>query len=204
MGRTFIGLACLVFGISFSAAASQQMTADEWGELGNELLVTDQKIQGEWSERQKWDGWICDGFYHYKLFLTAGIKDVDFELTDKGYVLVSAEVKDIYARADGGYRSKATMCMPSVGWLGIGITWGRLKSEAHFGEGGEMKDLRLKILSTEIGEIKLGKYAPAWFEKFVTGVANRTLSMVWNSRLGTWLSDKISEVARKKIAERGR
>jgi hypothetical protein len=190
----WLGLFAVVSTSSFALE-----TSAAWGQLGNDFLWSNQKIEGEWKERQDWKGWVCDGFYKYNVQLSADVSKVDFDLTDKGYIIVTAELSNLVAKADGAYRSKATLCLPAGGKLGVAAPWAKLKSEVHFGQSGDMQDISLKILSTEVGRMEMGKLFPTWFEDFFTGVVNRALTVVWNSKMGNWLSAKITETAKKKI-----
>lgn len=205
MGRTAIALWCLFIGFSVAAKSKPKplLSSEEWGQMGNDFLFENQRFDKEWVERQNWDSWLCNSFYSYKVSLSVGVRDVQIDLGENG-AIITANVENIYARANGSYRSQATLCVPTGGWLGAAIPWGKLKSEVHFGDSGDLKDIRLKILSTEIDRIQMGRYVPVWFEDFFTGVVNRSLSVVWNSKLGSWLSEKITQVVRKKIAERSR
>jgi hypothetical protein len=186
-------------GLSFSAQAKKKTLDGFWGEW-EKFEWTDQKFDGKWKEKQTWKGRLCTGSYQYTTFLKIGVKRVDFDLKE-GYGVVTADVENIYARAEGNYRSSATFCVPAGGWLGASIPWGRLKTEVHFDESGELKNARLKIVSTQVGRIEMGRYVPAWFEDFFTGVVNRALVVVWNSKLGSWLSEKVTEQARKKLED---
>lgn len=202
MKRYSFALVCLFIGVS--GLSFGQLKADEWGKLGNDFQWSHQKISGDWQESQNWDGWFCNGYYNYKIHLTAELKKVDLELTDEGFMVATADVANIFAKVDGKYRSKTTACLPMGGWLGVGTDSAQLRTEVHFGEGGDMKDVRLKILSTKLGTLKMGRLFPQWFESFFTGVINRALTVVWSTKLGGWISEKITEVARKQIPERNR
>lgn len=204
VGRNTLALLCIVVGLGQSALGRNPLPPMEWGKLGGEFLAENQVLQGKWQEKQTWDGWFCDGYYQYDTQVKARLDKVDFELSDAGHMVLTAKVSDIFAGASGSYRSKATVCLPVGGWLGVGSDWAMLKSEVHFGESPDFKDVRLKILSTEVGRLEFGKLFPQWFEGFFTGVVNRALTVVWNSKMGDWLSGKITEVVRKNIPERNR
>ncbi len=203
--RFAIALFVLAIGVqSFAATKKVVLPQAFWDGAEKEFSFENEHIHGQWSERQTWSAWICDGSYNYRLLFDADLANMDLELTDEGYMIASAELNAIYAKASGGYKSKATLCIPTSGWLGVGIKWAKFKTQIHFGEDSDFKDVRLKIISTELGQLEMGKYVPQWFEDFFTGVANRTLTLVWNSRLGDWLSAKISKVVAKNLPERGR
>jgi hypothetical protein len=189
----FVCLFSMFTSVGFSYAQ------DDVRSWGDDLLNSRKKIEGVWKEKQNWKGWLCEGSYQYHVDLAADIEKVDFDITDKGFLVVTADIKDIFAKANGVYRSSATMCLPTGGWLGATVPWAKLKTEVHFGDSGDMKDIRLKIISTELGRVQLGKMFPVWFEDFFTGVMNRALTVVWNSKMGDWVSGMITEEAKRRM-----
>ncbi len=201
--RNTLALLCIVIGLSQSALAVT-LPQSALAPLQGQFLAENQELKGDWSEVKTWDSWLCGGFYQYKTALKARVDKLDLELTDDGHMVATVDLKEIHAGAQGSYRSMASACLPVGGWLGVGSHWARLKTEVHFGERADFKDIRLKILSTEMGRLEFGKLFPQWFEGFFTGVVNRALTVVWNSKMGDWLSEKITEVVRKNIPERNR
>ncbi len=188
-----VGFFCVFASVGYSYSQDDVRT---WGD---DLLSSGKKIEGVWKEKQKWEGWLCEGSYQYQVDLTAVVEKVDFDITDKGFLIVTADLKEIFAKANGLYRSSATLCLPTGGWLGAMAPWAKLKTEVHFGDSGSMKDVRLKIVSTELGRFNLGKVFPVWFEDFFTGVMNRGLTLVWNSKVGEWLSGMITEEVKRRM-----
>ena len=55
-------------------------------------------------------------------------------------------------------------------------------------------EIRLKILSTELGTLHFGERLPGWLERFITARVNGALKLLWSSKLGDWISDKISDL----------
>lgn len=190
-------LVCLWVGVSGTANA--QISPGQWSQFSKELVAGHQKLEGKWGESQTWEGWFCDGFYNYQINLQAVLKNLDLELTEEGTMIATADLAGLHAKVLGSYRSKATLCIPAGGWLGAGADWAQLKTEVRFGDSGEMKDVSLKILSTRFGKFEFGRIFPDWFENFFTGVLNRALTAVWNSKMGNWISEKVTQEARKHI-----
>ncbi len=191
MKRFAFALVCLFIGVS--SVAQADLSSQDWREMGDELRFSQQKLSGEWTESQKWQAWLCDGFYSYHLALQGLIQKVDLELQDEGFVVATANIEGIFAKVRGEYKSKATLCLPAGGWLGVGTRSAQLKTEIHFGDSGEVKDIRLKILSTRFDRLEMGRLFPTWFEDFFTGVLN--------TKLGNWISDKVTEVVRKNLPQ---
>jgi len=193
MGRTLFGVVCLFLGLGTTVQAT-----DIWQQLGDQLAKDHKDLRAAWEEKQTWEGFFCEGSYHFKAQIGANLDKVKVELKDEGHLQVTANITGITALVDGAYRSKATLCLPQGGWLGVGSEWAELVTELHFGEEG-LNDLSVKIVSTRLGTLNLGKFVPAWFENFTAGMMNRAMSVVWNSRIGNWINAKITQEVRKKI-----
>ncbi|MBY0370611.1 hypothetical protein K2X33_07995 [bacterium] len=166
--------------------------------MGDQLVKEHKQLRQTWNESQTWPGYFCQGSYSYAVNVGTDLDNVKVDLKDEGYLQITANIKNLFAGVQGAYRSKATLCLPQGGWLGVGSSWGEMVTQVHFGEEG-LEGLTIKIVSTKIGELKLGRYVPKWFEDFTGGLVNRALSAVWNSRLGEWLNAKITDEVRKKI-----
>lgn len=200
MKQALLGVVFLFLAVSANASAAK-ISAGDWQKLGQEFQWGQQKLDGKWQEKQTWDAWLCQGFYRYDISLAAVLAKLDLQLTEKGYLIATADISDIRARAAGAYRSKATACLPVGGSLGASSPWAELRTEVHLGDSGDLEDIRLKILSTKLGRLEMGKLFPVWFEEFFTGVLNRALTVVWNSKMGAWLSEKITKIAKDHIPE---
>ena len=204
---SYIVTALVYAGLAYSAPLSPSPLAMEldWDAMGPEMQAETKRVEGEWKERKEWKGYLCNGYYEYTTRVRGDVTKVEFELNEKGTVDVHGEMLNIHAGADGTYKSDTTLCIPLSGWTGIGLDSAQLEAVATFkGEGTSLKDMDLRITKTALGTIHIGKAVPAWFERFLTRQVNRTLAYVWRTKLGDWLSTKITEFIKKKIPENRR
>lgn len=193
MRRWVVGLVCLWGSVS-------AFGTDVWQQLGDQIVKEHKQLRATWGEKQSWSGMLCNGFYEYKLDVGATLEKVQVELKEEGYFEVTARAGEVYAATEGMYRSKATLCAPAHGWLGLGSPWAELVTKIHFGEDG-LNDLRVEIVSTKLGTLRLGRYVPKWFGDFAAGLLNRGMTYIWNSRIGGWLNGKITAEVRKRIPQ---
>lgn len=183
-------------------AAYGGMFGAEWGNLGGDFKFDNERFRGHWSESQQWTGTFCDGSYSYNIDLEGLTHSVDFEVNDENSITAKAELRDIHFGVDGNYRSSYSACLTLGGWLGVSTDYVKVRARAELGGGESLKDIKVQIQSTEFGTIHMGRWVPDWFESFVTGMVNRALVRVWRSRLGDWISAKVTEQLKKKIPNR--
>lgn len=67
------------------------------------------------------------------------------------------------------------------------------------GDGENVSDIEVRVIATKLGTIHIGKYVPRWFERALTSVVNRALAKIWTTKLGAWISGKISDIIKDKI-----
>jgi hypothetical protein len=165
-----------------------------------EFQKENHKLTGKWEGGEQWKARWCDGYYRYTVDLGGALSTVDFELNDNGTIAVYADLKDLFGAANGVYRSPLSLCIPLRGWTGLGMDRAELFAEVKFrGDGENLSEIDVRVVSTKLGTVHIGKYVPRWMERALTNILNRALSKVWASRLGEWLSDKISDIIKKKI-----
>lgn len=173
-----------------------------FAELSDEIQHDLQRFDGTWKDSAAWKGSLCGGSYYYEVYGRADAEKIDFQLNEKGSVNVNGLFKNLFAKARGRYQGDYTLCVPMKGNYEAAIDDAEIDAEATFeGAGESLKDLKVKVLRTKLGRIRLAQWLPDWFENFLTRQINRGLSQVWASRLGEWLSDKITEIIKKKIPD---
>jgi hypothetical protein len=151
----------------------------------------------------QWEGTLCNGSYSYKYAMHGDVGRVDFELNEQGTIDIQADIHNIFINGDGSFRGQRTLCIPLKGWFGVGIDSAHLHTLVSFtGTGQNLKDMKVRIVETTFGTIHVGSAVPGWMEKFLTRRVNKGLSKVWGSRMGGWLSEKISDIIRRQMPNR--
>jgi hypothetical protein len=205
MFRYFVIATLLAVGIhsnSTLAAGPSISSRINWGTLEEALFVENQTLSGSWNERTHWNSSLCSSaFYSYDLGLNAILDDVKLGLQEDGRVTAYARFDSIFGRAKGSIQNAGTFCRELKGSVGVGIEWAEISALVSFGASGTLEELAVQVTETRLGKVELGKYFPNWFENMITGVANRALRHVWQSRLGGWLNAKITEYAKRHIPE---
>jgi len=196
--HSLTALVCLSLFVSTASQAAVSFKDLETKNLNSDFVMDNEQFRGTWKDSQRWDGTLCDGTYAYVIKLQGKNHAIDFEVKDDSTLGVVADLRDVYFRADGSYRSSYSACLPMNGWTGIGVDRIVVKANAVLGEA-SLQDIRIKVISTEFGTIHMGSWVPRWFEDFATDLTNRALKRVWSSRLGDWLSAKISTVLKDKM-----
>lgn len=192
----------LVAVVSTGRALALDAGALDWGAMNDEIQDEVKHLEGEWKDAREWRGTLCNGRYSYRTNIKGDVTKVDLNLNEQGFVDAHAEIENIHAGAEGSYRSDLTLCVPFGGWVGIGADSAVVDARATFGSGEQgLKDIKLRVISTKLGTLHFGRAVPPAVERFLTAQVNRALEEVWKGRLGTWLSDKISEFIRKKVPE---
>ncbi len=172
----------------------------DWRGLGDDFKQESRQLKGYWKGGDTWKGRLCDGYYTYDVSVGAVLETVDFELNDNGTISVYADLRDLYAGLQGAYRSQASLCIPLRGWSGVGTDRAEIFTEAIFdGENQDLNSLKVRVISTKLGALHLGKMVPAWFERFLGNTLNWALAKIWASKVGEWISDEISDIIKKKI-----
>jgi len=166
-----------------------------------EFLRENKKFDDHLKDKVMWKGTLCNGGYDYDVHYWTTLDQVDFELTQHGTLQTYIKASELGVHAKGGYWSEATFCSRVKGWLGVSGDWAQLWAEIKFGPSGDLKDMTVKIQKTYVNKLELGNWVPNFIEKSITGMVNRVSGKVWASRLGDWISRKISEFIKKKMPE---
>ena len=186
-----------------ASAVSRISHSVNWGSMEEALFVENQTLQGGWKERTAWESMFCSSaFYTYDLGIKAILDDVKLGLQEDGRVNAFVRFDSIMGTAKGSLQNSGTFCRELKADLGLGLEWAEISAIVSFGESGTLDDLSVQVTETRLGRIEMGKYFPTWFESMITGVVNRGLSAIWQSRLGGWLNTKISEYAKRSIPEK--
>jgi hypothetical protein len=196
------GLRLLVLAFGITSAACEAISPSDlnWNSFEYDFQKDNHKLTGHWKGKDSWAGRWCDGYYEYDVDAGTVVSTVDFELNDNGTVGIYADLRDLFAGAHGTYRSAWTLCFPWRGWTGIGADRAEIFTEAVFeGDGESFNQIRVRVITTRLGAVHIGKYVPRWFERFLTNTLNHALSKIWASRLGEWISGKISDIIKEKI-----
>lgn len=197
------GLLALVLGCSLfvtNVGNAWDVSQLPWDEAEAGLREELKTLKGEWTDKGEWTGYLCNGRFYYLFKMSGQVAKLELNLTETGTVDVYVELKDVRTYAEGKYRSDASLCIPTAGWLGARSDWARVKAEVSFPDDGkDLKNIIIVVKSTELGHLHLGKYVPASFESYVTRQANKGLAQVWKNQLGKYLNKFISEMVRKKF-----
>jgi len=198
--RTCFRLLVLVLLTVPCALKAFDPSALQWNGLANDFKQETRQLKGSWKGGETWKGRLCNGFYDYSVDAGAVLETIDFELNDNGTISVFADLKDLYAGLYGDYRSAASGCLTLRKSMAIGSDRAQIFVEATFdGENQDLNSLKVRVISTKLGTLHLGKKVAPWFEHFLGYALNRGLSMIWASKVGEWISDKISDIIKKKI-----
>ena len=181
-----------------SAEAAFSLNNVETKDLNGDFVIDNKEFHGNWKDARSWDGSLCDGYYQYAVQVRGRNESIDFQVKDENTMNVTADLRDIYAGAQGVYRSSYSACVPVGGWLGVTVDSVLVNGYAILGEE-SLQDIKIKITSTQFGTIHMGKWVPRWFEDFATDLTNRALKRVWASHLGDWLSGKLTDLLKKKL-----
>jgi len=183
------------------AWAMQLLEGARGGELEESFLrESKQRLDGEWKGSKAWSGTLCGGYYDYVIRVLGEVDSLEFDLGQGGAIEADGRLSELSFRANGIYRSQATLCLPLKGWTGVSADRARVRAEITFdGDSPSLADMRIRVLATELGTLHFGSAVPPAVERFLTGKINRALGWVWGSRVGEWLSAKITDIIKKKI-----
>ena len=175
--------------------------ADSVGSWGEDLSSESTQLQGKFKNHKTWKSFLCRrSYWDYHAALSAHLASVDFELNEDGTIDVYADLYDLEADLEGWLRSGRTLCIPMGGYFDPSIDRAEVFAKVSFtGNGQDLKDLKVKIIATRLGMIHFGGWVPGWMERWITHSLNRTLARIWASKLGDWLSGKLSDIIKDKI-----
>jgi len=168
----------------------------------NDISLENEKFSGTWKESEAWEGWLCDGYYSYRIDLAGTIANLELEMDAEGGVFLNALLVNIPAEARGTYKSKATACTAVKSSVAIWVSDVFIRAHVVFldEESNAFPDFELRILETKFGRIQFkGPGVPDWLQEFLTKALNNALNYVWETKLGHWISDVIAEEIKKKL-----
>lgn len=206
-GNGWLSILCLVLflGVSSPVLAQAPVELPPLDSLASDLEQEVHEIGGQFKGGKNWKTALCrSSFYSYEVDAKADLATVDFELNEAGSIDVYADLYDLWAEALGRWRSYSSLCFTVGKTIELAIDRAELFAEVRFsGEGESLRDVEVKIKGTRLGTIRLGKGVPAWMEKRVTRWVNAGLAKLWASRLGDWVSKKLTDLIKDKIPVRG-
>lgn len=201
LGKNYILRSILVFAFLTTTAlrAASILSYLDFDTMNKEIVQQHQTLEGTYNYGQKWEGTLCsDCYYRYGFDFKGELQDVRTEVQSEEQVQVYADLRNIGVWANGAYSSDYSLCSPiwAKVWLGVdrAEAWVRVNFEM-----GDLTKMKLVVERTQFGKIELGEWVPDWFERLLTKLANDTMSRVWSSKLGAYLSEKITEVVRTKM-----
>lgn len=209
--RSFAYVFALTLLISFSEAhagisrsAWKAFLTEEINKAGEAFVDSQreetQRLEGDWKGAQEWSGKLCRSYYRYNVQMKGDIERLEFDLDEAGGLAMTGELRRIDGYGNGAYRSDYTACIPFKGGSKLQSDWAKVKAKVTFGGTGEtLNDIQIRVLSTEMGHIHLGKAFPAWFERLFTSTVNKALGKLWASKLGDWVNAKITQYVKEKI-----
>lgn len=170
------------------------------GELSKEIMGRHTEIEENWQDKHVWKGALCNNGYAYKVYFYTVLKNIDLNISAENTLDATVDLNNVYGRFDGVFKSDFTACLPIKGWSGIGFDFAQIKAQVKVveKENGDI-EYQLKVLSTETKGMHIGKYVPKWFSNFLNNRLNAGLNFVWKTRIGGWISQKISEHVNKKL-----
>ncbi len=164
------------------------------GLLSREFSLEKKEMQGHWASNETWKGYLCEGSSRYEATLQGRVDDVRIHIEGPSVASLAVDIGGVRGNAFGSYRSSGTLCIPFS--LGIGLWTDRIQVRAVATmeeNGGRAPRINVKVLGTHFGVIHFGKAIPPALENFLTKLVNTAFSWIWNSRIGTWLSVKVSD-----------
>ena len=204
-GNLWFSFLALVLLGAAPAVAEVPVELPSMDELASDLEQEVHEVGGQFNGGKKWKTALCrNSYYKYEVEAKADLATVDFELNEAGSIDVYADLYDLWAEVQGKWRGYTSFCFAVGKTLELAIDRAELFAEVKFsGDGESLRDVQVKIKGTRFGTIRRGKGVPAWMEKRVTKWVNSGLAKLWASRLGDWISKKLTALIKDKIPTRG-
>ncbi len=165
-----------------------------WQLMQSDLTKEMQKVTWEWHTEDAWRKWGCNGMYNADLKGSVDLKSVKFNPKQDGgtEVLATLDNGDLY-KVEGVYRGASSLCF-TVG-ISSHILLSDIKIVADVTQVGteEVPQVKVVVRKTEIGRLSFGSHNSEWVNRLLTGWVNRGLSHMWQSTLGNYINQKLSE-----------
>lgn len=189
-----------LFAIFFVVNNAYSMTAYDlnWAEIEEDYLIENYPFSGQHYERNEWDSTFCRAHSEYTVQGQGTVKWVKMKPVSPKEVIITADLRDLYARVDATLRSSYTFCITTPAWLGASSSWGKLRGRLVF-NGESLKNFTLTVEETELGRLGLGEFVPDWLADVATDLANRAFAEIWKTDAGAWMSEEIAKQLKKKI-----
>jgi hypothetical protein len=170
------------------------------GELSKEIMGRHTEFEQKWQDNHNWKGTFCENGYGYKVYFYTILKNIDLKIAAENTLDATVDLNNLYARFDGTFKSDFTACFTLKGWSGIGFDSARINAQVKVveKENGDL-EYQLKVLSTQTQGMHIGKYVPKWFSNFLNNRLNAGLNLLWKTKIGAWVSQKISDQVNKKL-----
>ena len=163
------------------------------GGLAHEMLREKKELTGSWQSGEKWKGFLCQGEYRYTAALEGKLADLKMEVVEEKTADIRAEFTLVRGNALGSYRTSKFLCIPFRVGVNFLIDRVSVYARAHLVDVGAVSKIKVSVVSTEFGSIRFGASQSPVLERFVTRLINVAFRWIWDSRIGTWINERISE-----------
>ena len=161
-------------------------------QLAGKFLNENKRIEGKWFGGRNFTPSLCSrGFYLGRAEFTSRLDEIKMDLSGDNQLDISAFLSDAYGRVEGDYLGDYSGCVNASGWLGAGIESIALKAKVTMRE--DSPNVDVKVYYAKLGRLRLGRYCPEWLERFLTDSLNKALVNIWETRLGDWLNDYVTD-----------
>ena len=188
--------------IVFATKPSFSAPIESFLDLDTELMASDfvrknQVVKGGWTVGNDWKGMVCPGSYRFRFLAQGILEKVNFEPKSDTLMEVSGRIGAGKAAVDGKYKSEFSFCNTLHGGLGISADSIDVRSLVEMDDNSGR--MILTVQEIKFGTLHIGNALPAWFEEVITRELNRGLAVLWKTRLGDWLHERINDYLNKNV-----
>ncbi len=191
----------LVLSLFFNVLSAQATSLDT-SLMAGDFLKDNKILEGRWFGGKNFTGNLCRSFYSFRVGARGYVDKVEMNLGADNEMDVYGSLSNAHAKVEGEYLGDYSACQNATGWLGIGVDKIEVRSKVHVPED-SVSPLTVKVYYLKLGGVHLGKYAPEWFEKFVGNSLNSSFAYIWQTCLGNWMNQYLSDYINSLKPQRG-
>ncbi|MBI1859667.1 MAG: hypothetical protein HYR96_01960 [Deltaproteobacteria bacterium] len=189
----FLGLFWVSFAFGLTSAEMAPYLALRMNEWADDFTFDNERFAGNWGDSREWKGFFCQGRSSYRGLVGGKIRDIDFKLRD-GYIEVVGDLKDIWGRLEGSYRSKLSACVTVSAATGLSSDLGHFVVFTYLNAPEVESPVKsLEVRETVFGRLHFGLWLPNYLEEHLTTLVNAALVRVWSGQVGAWINRRISK-----------
>lgn len=194
-----VGLKLFVFSLLSISVFGQSVDSQS---LEGSFLDENKQIAGSWWGGKNFTPKMCSsGFYIGRAKFSAVVDRIKMDLSDDNVMNISAVLRQGYAKVEGEYLGDLSACIATSGWLGVGTDSIDVRALAKMSE--ESSDITVKVYHLKFGRLSLGRYCPEFLEKFLTDSLNKAFVYIWETRLGDWINEYLTDYFNSLKEKRG-